>query len=161
MFYLAFLVLTVLFLAPDGRGTKCRCCSGTNFPDWKSLFGCQNVKNWFEMRHHFGTGPHTALVEKWYNQINTDCNSRWSSARKYNNSFVTLTVFHLNAVYISHWRRPGHHAWLFLPSLLPYVHINILVHLLSGQNHLEQSLLPLWPHWISAHTHGWQQILVR
>lgn len=58
-------------------------------------------------------------------------------------------------------RRFGHHARLLLPPLLPHVPLHVLVHLLPGQNRLEQSLLPLRPHWISAHTHGWQQILVQ
>lgn len=65
------------------------------------------------------------------------------------------------AVLVFDLRRFGNHARLLLPPLLPHVPLHVLVHLLPGQNHLEQSLLPLRPHWISAHTHGWQQILVR
>lgn len=54
-----------------------------------------------------------------------------------------------------------HHAWLFLPPLLPYVYIYLLVHFFLGQDYLEQPFISLWPYRLPTHSHGCQQILVR
>lgn len=63
-------------------------------------------------------------------------------------------------VYVLH-RRCWYHARLFLPALLPHVYLYLLVRFLSGQNGLEQSLLPLRARRLPAHANGCQQILVR
>lgn len=57
-------------------------------------------------------------------------------------------------------RRCWYHARPFLSPCLSDVYIYLLVRFLPGQNDLEQSLLSVRTHWLPAHAHGRQQILV-